>query len=105
MGYHEDEDCECTEFDHMAERRLQEIMSEYMTLELQAMAGRIWQRNPMEDTGERIGAYLASEGVVDQITRNVDVYRHAIGCSPKQAIDEVVRNLEVELTDNKEIWA
>lgn len=106
MGYHHDsDDCECTEFDHMVEMRLQEIVSEYLMLELQAMAQRIYNINQREDSGERLGDYLTSPETVEKIVKNITAYRVNLGCSPKQAVDEVIRSLEIEVSDNTALWS
>lgn len=105
MGYHEDDDCECTEFDHMVETRLQEIVSEYLMLELQAMAQRIYNINKLEDSGERLGNYLTSPGMVEKIVKNISAYRVNLGCSPKEAVDSVIRTLEIEVSDNTALWS
>lgn len=105
MGYHHDsDDCECTEFDHMVEMRLQEIVSEYLMLELQAMAQRIYNINGREDAGERIGGYLTEPENVQKICEDITAYRMNLGCSPKAAVDEVIRLLEIEVSADKAIW-
>jgi hypothetical protein len=104
MGYHDDKDCECTEFDHMVEVRLQEIVAEYLTLELQAMAGRIYKINQREDTGEVLGEHFSKPDVVEKICNDIRTYRVSLGCSPKAAVDEVVRLLEIEVSADKAVW-